>query len=219
MDAWSASNPQKARAVWDRLLGCFGDSLLRKFGPEPPQEWVGAIDALNPYQLDRGMRRIVFGWKGGAPTLPDFMRLCRSVGQDEFDEGRPAVPLLPGEDPWEGKEWQMTGNRHLLAHLMRQILVDGKRYGEGPSFACLRLSARELEEANRDRGRVGLPPWPANHLDSFPQFIANIAKLVEAKDAWVKDMEDLDLQGDVPVETQQEMWDDYINRAEAGISR
>jgi hypothetical protein len=87
------------------LLGCFGDALLRKFGAQPPQEWVGAIGALNQRQIERGMRRLLFGWKGGPPSLPDFMRLCRTIGGDEFDDGESKLPALTHEDSFRGDEW------------------------------------------------------------------------------------------------------------------
>src|SRR5882672_7305325 len=121
---WSANKPDLATAVWDRLLGCFGESLLRKFGGEPPQEWIGAIGALNQRQIERGMRRILFGWKGGPPNLPDFMRLCRSVGTDEFDEGDSGLPKLAHDDGFKGDVWDEAANRYLLGHIAKLMKRD-----------------------------------------------------------------------------------------------
>src|SRR6185437_102688 len=135
MGEWSANNQERARALWDRLLGCFGDPLLKKFGAEPPEEWVLALGSLDSRQIARGMRRIVFGWKGPPPSLPDFMRLCRSVGEDDFDEGPRPLERLNRDDGHEDP-WLMTANRHLLAHLLRVVGENPKCYGhpDEPGF-------------------------------------------------------------------------------------
>lgn len=114
--------------MWDRLLGCFGDALLRKFGAQPPQEWVGAIGVLNDPQIERGMRRVLFGWKGGPPNLPDFMRLCRAIGTDEFEEG-PKTLALPNPDNWLGDKWDIASNQRLMSYLMRKIVERTNVFG------------------------------------------------------------------------------------------
>ena len=83
MGEWSANNQVRAKAVWDKLLGFFGDALLRKFDAEPPEEWIEAVGMLNDAQISTGMKRMMLSWKGGPPNLPDFVRLCRVVGPDE----------------------------------------------------------------------------------------------------------------------------------------
>ena len=117
--------------MWDRLLGCFGDSLLRKFGKAPPQEWVGAIAALNDGHIERGLKRLLFGGKGQPPSLPEFVRVCRAVGTDEFDEDRPIA--LPAPDHFRGDAWDMAANRYLLGHIARQLSLNPQRYA-GPKF-------------------------------------------------------------------------------------
>lgn len=207
MDEWSANKPEiRAKAVWDRLLGCFGDSLLRKFGAEPPAEWVGALKGLTQPQIERGLRRIVFGWKGGAPSLPDFVRLCRAVGE-EFDEGNQLKLPAPGEDPWEGKQWLMAGNRYLLGHIVNRVAEDPKRYGRGASYQLMRAPLKDLRELGLD----------VHNLDASQEFIENVHELVAAKNAWVADMEDLAMNGGVPVETQKAIWNDYVVEAERRI--
>lgn len=196
--------------VWDRLLGCFGDSLLRKFGATPPAEWKAAIVALNDVQLERGMRRLLFGWKGGPPNLPDFMRLCRTVGGDDFDEGQHDLPRLPtGPDPWDDKPWEKAGNRYLLGYLAKQLGQDPKRYGRPASYMAMRMSEEDLRKRGLHR----------KLLDASEDFIANVNTLVRAKNAWVEDMKDLaaNNRGEVDPATQKAVWADYFGRAEAEI--
>lgn len=76
-----------------------------------------AVGALDPRQVARGVRRIVYGWKGGPPGLPDFMRLCRTVG-DEFDEGPVAQPPRIAVEAPTMDNWEIAANRHLLAHII-----------------------------------------------------------------------------------------------------
>jgi hypothetical protein len=86
-----------------------------------------AMGALDPRQIARGLRRIVYGWKGPPPNLPDFMRLCRSVGNDDFDEGPVEVPRLAAPE-WQGDAWEIAANQHLLAHLVRRATIDRAKY-------------------------------------------------------------------------------------------
>jgi hypothetical protein len=188
-------------------LGCFGEALLRKFGAEPPQEWVGAIGSLAIGQIERGMRRLVFGWKGGPPSLPDFMRLCRTIGSDEFDEGESDKPRLPPPDDFDGDVWTMAANRYLMGHIAKRMSANPKCYGQPASFKALRAKDEDLRLLGLDK----------HNLDASPEFIQNVHALVAAKNAWADDMRDLAVDGGVPVETQKAVWHDWIGRAEAGM--
>lgn len=196
-----------ARAIWSRLVGCFGDALLRKFGPEPPQEWIAGLSALTAAQHERGLRRLVFGWKGGPPSLPDFMRLCRSIGTDEFDEGQPTLPLLAGPDNWTGDAWNAAANRYLLGHIAKRMKENPKYYGEGASFKLMQAPEKDIKDLGVDK----------HYLDAKGAFVANVGKLVAAKNDWATDMRDLAVKGEVPPATQKAVWYDYISRAEAGL--
>jgi hypothetical protein len=105
-------------------------------------------------------------------------------------------------DTPEGR-WTMAGNTHLLTHIRRHIAKRSRRYGTPASFIAMRASTRE-ESPN---------------ADASPEFIANVGRLVAAKNAWVTDMLDLAQKtGEVPVELQRTIWKDYLQRAEAEIA-
>lgn len=173
--------------MWDRLLGCFGDALLRKFGAEPPPEWVAGLSMLSAAQHERGLRRVVFGWKGGPPSLPDFVRLCRSIG-DDIDEG-PKPVALPAPDTFSGDEWDVAANRYLRGHLTLRLYADPHRYGR-------RASSRTMQDAS-------------------PEFVANVALLVEAKRCWAVDMRAIGRE--VDPEVQKAHWHLHIDAAEREI--
>lgn len=200
---WSANKPDLATAVWDRLLGCFGDALLRKFGAEPPQEWVGAINALSQRQIERGLRRLVYGWKGGPPNLPDFMRLCRSIGTDEFDEPDTELPKLTQEDSFQGDAWDMAANLYLMGHIAKLMKKDPKCLGTPATTKLLQAPLKELQE-------LGVDP---HYLDARGEFVDNVNRLITAKNAWAADMRDIAVKGEVPPPDQKTIWRDYMTRA------
>lgn len=118
------NSPQsRANDLWKRFVGMFGgDSVERKYGLTPPPEWIAMVGRLKGFELDRGVRRLAYSGAVGMPSLPAFTKLCRAVGDDSVDEG-PKPIALPNPDTWQGDEWDMTANRHLLAYLMRGVLA------------------------------------------------------------------------------------------------
>jgi hypothetical protein len=129
MDEWSANNQDRAKAVWDRLLGYFGDGLLRKFGDEPTQEWVEAIAELNDFQIRRGFKRLRYGWKGGVPNLPDFVRFCIAIGDSAPDEGPSEhipVPTIEGPQ-FDG--WDISGNMRFWKYVSHRLMDFHRPWG------------------------------------------------------------------------------------------
>jgi hypothetical protein len=189
--------------VWDRLLGCFGDALLRKFGASPPQEWTGAIAHLQDPQIERGMRRLLFGWKGGPPSLPDFMRLCRTIGTDEFDEADSGLPKLAHDDSFAGDAWDMVANRYLMGHIATLMKKNPKCFGRPASVKLMQAPLKDLQD-------LGIDP---HYLDASGELVENVKRLIAAKNAWAVDMRDIAVNGAVPPENQKTIWRDYMQRA------
>lgn len=83
----------RADQVWLHIGQMFGaDSLARKFGETPPDDWRKMIDRLNEHELSRGLRRLVGSGRGHVPTLPEFLRMAREVGGDYADDAPKALP-------------------------------------------------------------------------------------------------------------------------------
>jgi hypothetical protein len=158
MDEWSANNnDDRATAIWDRMLGIFGDALLRKFGPTPPTEWVGVIRKVTDPQIERGMNRLVFGWKGGPPNLPDFVRLCRMIGDDAPDDGSEKPLALPNPGKSHGDKWEIAANLRLMAYLMRQVQAKTRVFGAPHSPEMKR--ATDILVAHKKRWAALMRDW------------------------------------------------------------
>lgn len=184
------------------------DSVLRKFGDEPPLEWVAMIQKLRDFEVDRGLRRLVYGGKGHVPTLPEFVKLCRTIGvAEDVDEG-PKPTALPNPEAWNGDQWDITANYHLMAYLMRQMQANPQRYGRPASYLAMRNTTREQSP----------------NADASPEFIRAVHILHDYKKAWARDMREGNVDpstGEIKPPTlaeQKSAWEDCMQRAEAAIA-
>lgn len=84
----TAQRPEHSRTadLWRRFIGCFGgDAVHRKYGEEIPPEWIGMVAQLTDAQLEKGLRRMVHSGTNHVPTLPEFVKWCRTIGGDYED--------------------------------------------------------------------------------------------------------------------------------------
>ena len=118
MDRTSGSSSRSAE-LWQRFGGLFGaDALERKYGREIPAEWRGIVDRMPAPELERGMRRLVYSGKAHVPTLPEFVKLCKSVGDDgEFGGPKQAAPLIAAPNVTDA--WGTQANFHLMAEVYK----------------------------------------------------------------------------------------------------
>lgn len=112
----------KAEALWKRMAEMFGaETLARKYGDTAPETWITAIERLNQFELERGMRRLVYGGKSYIPTLPEFLRMCREIGGEQWSEvDNPRVPAARHLEHKPQPRWDREGNEHLLGYLSRR---------------------------------------------------------------------------------------------------
>lgn len=112
---------ERASALWRSLGGFFGaDAVERKYGRTVPQEWVGAVSGLKDFELQRAMRRLAASGKAHVPTLPEFLKLARSVGDDAEFGGEKATHALTGPpDITDG--WGAAANTHLMAYVYGHV--------------------------------------------------------------------------------------------------
>lgn len=137
--------------------GLFGaDALERKFGREIPTEWRGIVERMPIPELERGMRRLVYSGKAHVPTLPEFVKLCKAIGDDgEFGGPKQSTPLIAGP-PDVTDNWGAAANRHLMA----EVYKNPRRFA---SPDCERITAvlvrwknewarlmREADDADRE---------------------------------------------------------------------
>lgn len=111
----------KANDLWLRFRGMFGaDAVERKFGPTPPDEWKSLIGSLNDFELERGMRRLVYSGKAHVPTLPEFGKMCRTVG-DEIDLNMPRPIALPPPPSGKFDGWDISANIRFWKYISHRL--------------------------------------------------------------------------------------------------
>jgi hypothetical protein len=67
----------------------YGARLTRDFGESAPEAWASAIRSLTSYQIQRGLKRLADSGSGSVPMLPQFVRACKTIGNDDG----PAAPI------------------------------------------------------------------------------------------------------------------------------
>jgi hypothetical protein len=117
---------------------------------------------------------------------------------------RAQAPEKPRDDGWRGDAWGEVANRYLMGHINKAMNANPRCYGRPASVQALAADQRTLDVAGLDK----------HQLDASPEFIERVRRLVEAKNLWAADMRDIAVNGEVPVETQQACWHDYLQRAE-----
>lgn len=170
MGEWSANRQDRAKVVWDKLLGFFGDGLLRKFGEDPPEEWIETLDDISDFQIRRGFKRLTFGWKGGVPNLPDFVRLCRAIGDDAPDEGPGERVSAPAIDGPRFDGWDISGNVRFHKYVTHRLMDSYRPWGAPGSAElaeCTRIAVayknawaqdmRESTTVQTDTGEISGP--------------------------------------------------------------
>ena len=88
MSEWSASS--EATRVWAIFSGMYGTRHTRDFGESVPDVWRQAIAGLKRHEIERGLRRLTAQGSGSPPTLPQFMKACRQVGDEGMGAENPS---------------------------------------------------------------------------------------------------------------------------------
>ena len=132
MGEWSAPR-DKSVEIWTSLAEMYGSKFIANSGDVPPQMWKAAINGFKDFELQRGLRKLLF--KGGAtpPTLPQFVAACKYADEDTPPEvQRPALPRPEYADP-------------VYAHAQRCLLA-----------YCWtnKVTAVQLEECIREKNRL-----------------------------------------------------------------
>jgi len=80
MSAWSVNN--EAARVWEIFSGMYGVRHTKDYGESVPDVWRQAIETLTEHEINRGLRRLTKDGNAYPPTLPQFMKACKSIGDD-----------------------------------------------------------------------------------------------------------------------------------------
>jgi hypothetical protein len=206
----SSNAHSRASEIWERFGGMFGaDAVERKFGLTPPDEWKAMLSRLKDFEIDRGVRRLAYSGKAHVPSLPEFTRLCRAVGDDSIEDG-PQRIALPNPEAFQGDGWDIGGNLRLLKHITTILSAKANALGEVPQM-----------QVKRD------PQGRPLHLMSAPspQQRQTTAILLSYKQAWSQDMREWKVDeatGEVIAPTlaeQEAAWNGCMQRAMADIAK
>lgn len=171
------------------MLGCFGEALLRKFGEEPPQEWVGAFSSLDDRQLARGFRRLLASGKSAPPSLPEFMRLCKALS-DDSDEAPRVVALPPPESKQD--DWDVRSNELLFAYIRKKPNIR-EAWGAPDSRALAQVTGVLVKhkkawaammrgwDVDRETGEIEIPPAADQNIAWKRAMEAAEAEVAQAK--------------------------------------
>lgn len=188
-----------AAEVWRRFCGMFGaESVERKYGKTIPPEWKAMLGRLKELEVDRGIRRLAYSGKPHVPSLPEFVKLCRTIGDSSIDEGPRSAAALPApandDDPW-----LTAANQHLLKYITTRVSADPRCFGQPASYAGMKIST-------------------APNADASPEFARAVGILVRYKNLWADQMR-LDATDDgVPSTEQRDVWNECMRRAEEEIA-
>lgn len=61
----------------------FGPRLVRDYGQSAPDTWRNVIGAMHSYELQRGLKNLLESGSGSVPTLPQFIKACRTPIESE----------------------------------------------------------------------------------------------------------------------------------------
>src|SRR5690242_2201836 len=123
------NSPSPASEVWRRFVGMFGgDAVERKYGKSIPPEWTAMLGRLKQFEIDRGIRRLAYSGKQHVPALPEFVKLCRTIGGDDLDEGPQKFRALPAPNG-EADRWAIAANMHFLGYITRRFEHDARAWG------------------------------------------------------------------------------------------
>lgn len=198
METHSSRGESRASALWRRFGGMYGaEHITRKFGENPPREWVAKVGELNDHQLEQGLKRCLNSGRSYMPSLPEFLKFCREAGDEYRNEVEPSNTLpAPILDPIEAE-----ASRHLMAFCMRQVMGRaGKRLAPDVTYQ-----------------RVEIPGPPKGHRHEAVGGALtrrNTEILLRWKQAWVDDYRASPQWG--PAE-KRAAWEDCMQRAMAEI--
>lgn len=173
-------------------MGFYGDGLLRKFDAAPPPEWIEAVGMLKDSEITRGLRRIMFGAGAkGVPSLPEFVRICRLIGDDAPDEGPSQLVALPSVDAGKYDYWDAKANSRFLRYVGHRLIDHPRAWGKGGS----------RQQADATRIAVGYKKAWAQDMRDADQVDAGSGEIVRLAEA-----------------EQDRLWADCMKRAEADIA-
>lgn len=184
---------QSDRQEFEKQIGVLFAAIDKPL-TEPRTEafWQGC-SSMSLLDLGRTINHVLSEMRdGAAPKYFSVADLWAAKKRLRATAPPAATSSAPAQAHFDG--WARAGNFHLFAHIRKTLGRGSRRYGFGGNY-------------------VG-------GIQESQEFRDNVHRLVTAKNGWVEDMRDLAGHngGEVSPVQQREIWNDYINRAEAEIA-
>jgi hypothetical protein len=61
----------------------YGNKFTAAYGESPSQMWTVTIAGFKDFEIERGLRKLLFKGSGTPPTLPQFVAACKYSEDDE----------------------------------------------------------------------------------------------------------------------------------------
>lgn len=132
------------------------DTVERKYGRTIPDEWHVVLGRLTDYQMQQGMRRLVYSGKAAVPSLPEFVKLARTVGHDDSIQDEPPAPNMLRITQDEPDPWFLVGNRHLFAYILRKM-GQKRTFNEAETRILVRYKNLWTEQMRLSADEEGVP--------------------------------------------------------------
>ena len=91
--------------------------MAQMHGDKPSQMWIMAVSGFKDYEIERGLRKLLYKGSGTPPTLPQFVAACKYSEEDEA-EPTPMESRIRIASPYDEPVWS-HGQKCLLAFLWK----------------------------------------------------------------------------------------------------
>lgn len=92
----------------------YGGRLTRDLGESVPETWRRTISSLKDFEIQRGLARLLKGGQASAPSLPQFVKACKMIGEDDGPSAPTNANTLP---PPDYDVYHSHGQRCLMKYL------------------------------------------------------------------------------------------------------
>lgn len=144
--------------VWKQFGQMFGTRWAEQFGPNPNDEWIGALGDLRPDQIRRALSKIRVAplpYPGWLPSMPEFLAFARSIHVMPTPKPEPSVSI-----------WLDAVNRLFFIWIVAEIKAGRRRIVGSKQLPCSipdeelqcrRFACRRLAEDFEAMEREGDP--------------------------------------------------------------
>jgi hypothetical protein len=126
------------------------DSLKRKYGLKPPDEWEASLSHLTDAQIRNGVDKLLKSGTEHMPSLPQFVAMCHQAR--EFED-RSDLPRLAGP---KLDKWATAANLHLL-DFVRTRAASRQHFDASATRILLEHRSAWAEDMRADDKGDGVP--------------------------------------------------------------